>query len=546
MRKGLGREFLSKYSLFLLIFLITVSVSISTQTGEGGTWDPIENLADFGSCTSIMVGRLASVDGSVITSQTCDGNYRTWVRIEPAQKFPEGAKTKIYGGLLHNEFAGDLRRVEVKGEIPQVRATHAFLNTAYPCMNEKQLAIGETTIGGRRELRNTEGLFLIEEIQRMMLERCTTAREAIKLAGELIKEYGYCDFGECLTIADPKEVWQFEVFGQGPLEIGGVWAAQRIPDDHCGASANIPRIGELDLDNQDYYMASDNVFQVAQEMGWWDPDSGEEFVFWKAYSGRKPFSTREYFVLSRLAPSLNLSREADELPFSVKPDAKVSVRDVIALFRQTYEGTDLDMTKNLVAKRRRSQDVSKSAVASPWMSYDMMSLLNTLKPETVIRQRTIAIAACSYSEVLQCRDWLPDEIGGIAWFSFDNPAQSPRIPIFSGTTELPPSFEICGQHRFRTDSACWWFRRANKLATVRWGMTRKFIEDAVKEFEDKAFTELPLIEKEVLALYESGGAADVEKARKYITQYTNDFARAAMNKYWELGDRFWTMFARGF
>lgn len=546
MRNGSGREFLRKYSLFFLIFLVTVSVSISTQTGISGTWDQLDNLADFGPCTSIMVGRLASVDGSVITSQTCDGNYRTWVRIEPAQKFPEGAKTKIYGGLLHNEFAGDLRRVEVKGEIPQVRETYAFLNTAYPCLNEKQLAIGETTIRGRGELRNTEGMFLIEEIQRMMLERCTTAREAVKLAGELIKEFGYCDFGECLTIADPQEVWQFEVFGQGPLEIGGVWAAQRIPDDHCGVSANIPRIGKLDLDNPDYYMASDNVLQVAQEMGWWDPDSGEDFVFWKAYSGRKPFSTREFFVLSRLAPSLNLSIEADELPFAVKPDAKVSVRDVIALFRQTYEGTDLDMTRNLVAQRRRSEEVSKSPMANPWMSYDMMSLLNTLKPETVARQRTIAIAACSYSEVLQCRDWLPDAIGGIAWFSFDNPAQSPRIPIFSGTTELPPSFEICGQHRFRTDSACWWFRRANKLATVRWGTTRKFIEDAVKEFEDKAFSELPLIEKEVLGLLGDGGAADEAAARKYLTQYTNDFARAAMNKYWELGDRFWTMFARGF
>jgi dipeptidase len=366
------------------------------------------------------------------------------------------------------------------------------------------------------------------------------------MAGELIKEYGYCDFGECLTIADPKEVWQFEVFGQGPLEIGGVWAAQRIPDDHCGVSANIPRIGKLDLDNPDYFMASDNVFQVAQDMGWWDPESGEEFVYWKAYSGRTPFSTREHFVLSRLAPSLNLSREAEELPFSVKPDKKVSVQDVIAFFRQTYEGTGIDMTKNLVAKRRRSDEVSKSAVANPWMSYDMMSLLNTIKPDTVIRQRTIAIAACSYSEVLQCRDWLPDEVGGIAWFSFDNPAQSPRFPIFSGTTELPPSFDICGQHRFRTDSACWWFRRANKLATVRWGTTRKFIEDAVKEFEEKAFSELPLVEKEVLALLESGDPADAAQAKKYLTQYTNDFARAAMNKYWELGDKFWTMFARGF
>jgi dipeptidase len=293
-------------------------------------------------------------------------------------------------------------------------------------------------------------------------------------------------------------------------------------------------------------MASDNVFQVAQEMGWWDPASGEEFVFWKAYSGRRPFSHREFFILSHVAPSLNLDWEADELPFSVKPDQKVSVRDVMALYRQTYEGTDWDMTKNLNAPLRRSKTVRKSSVASGWMSYDLMNLLNALKPGAVERVRTIAISACSYSEVLQCRDWLPDEIGGIAWFSFDNPAQSPRIPVFAGTKELPPSFAICGQHTFRTDSACWWFRRANKLATIRWGQTREYIEGAVAEFENKAFSELPLIEKEAMSLYGGGDAADIEKVRDYLTRYTNDFARAAMNKYWELGNRFWTMFARGF
>jgi len=508
---------------------------------------PEEEIVWPDACTSIMVGRLATTDGSVITAHSCDGNYRTWVRINPPQEYPKGAKAKIYTGLLHNETSWDMRSVREKGEIPQVEKPYAFLNTAYPCMNEKQLAIGETTIGGRRELRNTEGMFYIEEIQRITLERCTTAREAIKLAGELIKKYGYCDFGECLTFADPKEVWHFEVFGAGPLVIGGVWAAVRIPDDHVGVSANIPRIAELDLGDSDNYMASENVFSVAEEMGWWDPDSGEEFKFWKAYSGRKAFSTREYFVLSSVAPSLNLDRNADELPFSVKPEKKLSVRDVMAFYRQTYAGTELDMTKNLMVKKQRSDEMMKSPVANPWMSYYLRNLLNTLKPGAVERQRTIAISACSYSEVLQCRDWLPDEIGGIAWFSFDNPAQSPRIPIFAGVSKLPASFEICGQHRFRTDSACWWFRRANRLATVRWGDTKEYIEGAVKGFEDKVFTELPVIEEKILELYKNGKSEEsVNKVKKYLTKYTNDFARAAMHKYWELGDKFWGMFARGF
>ncbi len=533
-------HFLSKRFILLLLSFVFISFIIFADVPEEETIWP-------DACTSIMAGRLATTDGSVITAHSCDGNYRTWVRINPPQKYPKGAKAKIYTGFLHNETPWDMRRVREKGEIPQVEKTYAFLNTAYPCMNEKQLAIGETTIGGRRELRNTEGMFYIEEIQRITLERCTTAREAIKLAGELIKKYGYCDFGECLTFADPKEVWHFEVFGAGPLVIGGVWAAVRIPDDHVGVSANIPRIAELDLDDPDNYMASENVFSVAEEMGWWDPDSGEEFKFWKAYSGRKAFSTREYFVLSSVAPSLNLDRNADELPFSVKPEKKLSVRDVMAFYRQTYAGTELDMTKNLMVKKRRSEEMMKSPVANPWMSSYLRNLLNTLKPGVVERQRTIAISACSYSEVLQCRDWLPDEIGGIAWFAFDNPAQSPRIPIFAGVSELPASFEICGQHRFRTDSACWWFRRANRLATVRWGDTKEYIEGAVNGFEDKVFTELPVIEEKILELYKNGKSEEsVKKVKKYLTKYTNDFARAAMHKYWELGDKFWGMFSRGF
>ncbi len=494
-------------------------------------------------CTSIQVGRQATTDGSVITAHSCDGNYRTWLNIVPHKKHPKGATNKIYYGKMHTETSWDLRGILLKGEIPEVEETYAFMNVAYPCMNEKQLAIGETTIGGKRELYNSEGIFMIEEIERLMLERCTTAREAIKLAGELVKKYGYGDRGECITIADPKEVWHFEIFGAGPLEKGAVWAAVRIPDDHVGVSANIPRIGKLDLDNPDYYMASDNVFSVAEEMGWWDPDSGEPFIFWKAYSGRRPFSTREYFVLSTLAPSLNLDIKAKELPFSVKPEKKLSVRDVLAYYRQTYAGTDLDSTKNLMVKKRRSKEMEKSPIANPWMTFDMINLLNTLKPGAVQRQRTIAISGCSYSEVLQLRDWLPDPVGGIAWFSFDNPGQSARIPIFAGVTELPPSFEICDQHRYRTDSAAWAFRRANRLATVRWETGKKYIEEAVKEFEEKAFTDLPDIEKRALELHKNG---EIDKLKEYLTKYTNDFARAAINKYWELGDKFWIMFKWGF
>ncbi|MFH1945553.1 MAG: C69 family dipeptidase, partial [Acidobacteriota bacterium] len=352
--------------LFLAVFcLFLISFSITAEETYNPSIDP--DAWETG-CTSILVAVNASTDGSVITCHSCDGNYRTWVEMTPGTTHKAGEMDTIYWGKLHTETPWDMRNVRVKGEIPAPEKSYTFFNVAYPSMNEKGLAIGETTIGGRRELLNNEGLFQIENLERIVLQRCTTARESIKLIGELVKEYGYGDFGECITIADPKEVWHLEIFGAGPLEIGGVWAAVRIPDDHVGVSANIPRISELDLDDPDHYMASDNVFSLAEEMGWWDPKSGETFKFWKAYSGRKPFSTREYFILSTMAPSLKLNMDAEELPFSVKPDKKVSVRDVFAYYRQTYEGTELDATKNLKVRQRTSKDPVTSPIASGWMS----------------------------------------------------------------------------------------------------------------------------------------------------------------------------------
>lgn len=536
-------------SLLMLLFIVLSTLVYAQQKKQIET--------DEG-CTSIQVGRLASTDGSVMVGHTCDGNYRTWLNIVPHAKHDKGATRKIYWGNLHTEYVTDMRAKILKGEIPEVEETYSYVNVAYPSLNEKQLGFGETTIGGREELRNDEGMFLIEELQSIALERCTTAREAIKLMGSLATKYGYGDWGECLTVADTKEVWQFEIFGAGPTEKGAVWAAVRIPDDHVGVSANIPRISQLNIKDPDNYMASENVFSLAKEMGWWD--GKETFKFWKAYSGRKPFSTREYFIFRTLAPSLNLTMEMDELPFTVKPEKKVSLQDVFKLYRETYEGTELDMTRNLVVQRPRTREemrkdsasakppeMVKSVTANPWMGREVMSLVNALKPGTITPQRTIAIARCSYSQVVQLRGWLPDEVGGVSWFSFDNPAQSPRFPIFSGVLELPKSFEVCGQARYREDAATWWFRRANRLATIQWGRTKPIIEKAVMEFEEKGLSDLPGIEQRVQEMLKKDGSdAGHQKARTLVTTYTNDTGRAAMLKWWELGDQFWGMFSGGF
>jgi dipeptidase len=530
----------------------------------------IEVPEEKASCTSIMVGKKATTDGSVITCHSCDGNYRTWLNIVPARKYGEGAMRKVYWGLMHNEFSGDRRNVTEKGEIPQVAETYSYLNTCYPSLNEKQLAMGETTFGGKQSMQNDDGLFLIEELQAIALERCNNARDAIKLMGDLATQYGYGDSGECLTVADKNEVWHFEIMGAGVEHVSAVWAAVRIPDDHVGVSANICRISTLDLSKPDYYMASENVISLAEEMGFYDSKSGEPFKFWKAYGGRKPYSTREWYVLSTAAPSLNLTAEMEELPFSVKAEKKLSVQDVMAYYRNTYEGTDIDATKNLLVPRnmfgRRpaagaetqpdaAPEMVKSPLASPFMSRDLVSLVNTLKPGTIAAQRTIAISGCSYSNVIQCRDWLPDEIGGVAWFSFDNPACSPRIPIYAGTLSLPDNFLVCGQKKYRSDAAIWSYRETNRLAEFKWQRTHTLVDNAVQEFEEKAIMELPLMDKIAVQMMKEEKGKEPEKDergnvkpakyRQFLTNYTNDFARATQTRWEELKGQLWSMYSMG-
>ena len=439
----------------------------------------------------------------------------------------------------------------LKGTIPEARTTYQFLNTAYPCLNEKQLGIGETTISGRKELVNKNGMFMIEELERIALQRCTTARDAIRLIGELVAQYGYGDWGECLTIADPKEVWHFEIFGEGPDKIGGVWAAIRIPDEHVGVSANNPRISKVDPKDTENCMASANVFEVAKRMGFWD--GKKPFRFWEAYAGgnysgeHKSFSIREYFILNKLAPSLKLSYDAEELPISVKPDKPVAATDVMALLCETYEGTEYDMTKNLkVAVKRKGRDQKDtiiSPMANPWMTRDMVAMLNGLKEGTVKNYRLVAVPQCSYSTVIQLRDWLPDAVGGLVWMSYDNPGQSPRIPIFCGTTDLPACFKVCGQHRVREDAAVWTFRRANKLSTVKWGATRERMQASIAHFVEKGQNELPYVESQYTKLLQTKGE---KEARAFLTGYTADFAGAAMLRWREMGDAFWNQFERGF
>ncbi len=537
---------MNKISILALFVLLNVT-SVFAQPDET-TREGMSRM----SCTSIMVGKKASADGSVMTSHTCDSWYRTWMQIVPAKEYKNDTVTAIYDGRMHTQSPQDSTKMYRKGIIPQVKKTYRYLDTAYPCLNEKQLAIGETTISGRDTLRNKKGMFMIEELERIALERCSTARQAITLMDELVKKYGYGDSGECLTIADKNEVWIFEIFGEGPKNIGGVWAAVRIPDEHIAVSANISRIGTIDVNNKDMYMASDNVFDVAKKLKLWD--GKEEFCFWKVYSGgnyfgeKKNYSVREHYIMNALAPSLCLSDTVENLPLSVKPDKKVSVKDVSMLLGSYYEGSDKNLSaRHLIPNPKRKDkngnivenepDSIVSPVSNPWMRPDEINMYYAMGDSVMKNIRTVSVPWCAYSTVIQLRSWLPDEVGGVAWIALDNPGESPRFPVFCGNTELPQMLQVCGQHSERDDAALWHFRKTNRLATLRWGTYREMIESAREYFIDKGLREMPFVVEQ----WQTINSEDSKKATDILNGYTADFFGATVMRWDEMARKLWRM-----
>ena len=529
-----------KTTIKTLITLVIIAMTMSL----GAQVNVDEYEFDGANCTSIMVGKDASTDGSVMTSHTCDSWYRTWMRWEKAADYEKGATMKIYKGTMHTSDPNSMNGMKEVGEIPQAAHTYAYLNTAYPCFNEKQLAIGETTFSGPDTLVNPNGMFQIEELERIALQRCDNARDAIRLIGQLIKEYGYGDGGEAITIADTKEVWLLEIMGEGPKKIGGIWAAQRVPDGEVSVSANIPRIKYLDRDNKDYFMCSDNIEKVAKKYGLWD--GKEEFIWYKVfasdYSNGKNFREREWFIFNELAPSLKLDRDAQDIPFSVKPENKVDVRDVMKLLRSYYEGTDMDITRNLKIVNRDG-DTVVSPSANPWMGGPERSVYNMLKPGTIEFKRGVAMSWCSYSFVAQLRGWMPDEIGGICWIGVENPGQSPRIPVYSGCTRMPECFDRCGHGEYNEETALWRYRKANKLAQVNWGYAKDIMYGNILRYEEKAMIELPELEKRVQKLLDEGKK---DEAVKELNRYTADFEAATANTWKEMEHSFWERFWTGF
>lgn len=534
-----------KVSFLKILIPVLLSTGFSLRAGARNRPDWEAGYPD--GCTSVTLGRLATADGSVITSHTDDSHRtRSWIDIRAAQRHPEGARATMYKRLPYDSLAMPTYIHREIGSIPQESQTYGYINSAYPCMNEHQVGIGESTFGGREELQSDEGLIDCQRLCQLMLERSKTAREAIRIAGELCGEYGWNDYGECLTISDPKEVWHFEIIGPGKGKTGAIWVAQRVPDDHISVNANASRILEVDLEDTDYFMASPNIFEVAEKNGWWDESDGAfRWAYAYAPESRTSFASRrrEWRVLDLAAPSLHLDPRAENYPFSVRVDEKVSMETLIRIFKDYYEDTEFNMIKDLTVADEDGKMVI-SPLANPHMPYDMNKLFRINGGWGWMGERTIARWYTMYATIIQSRDWLPDEIGGVVWLAMDNVATSIYIPVYCCVTDLPLPYKTPGRpNGYTTESAWWAFNRLGTLTAQRWGDMRHDVDAVWGPLQAELLQNQKQVEEKALSVYYRGIP---QRTIEFLTAYTDEWGNRVVDRAWELGDFLWTKYDEKF
>jgi dipeptidase len=503
-------------------------------------WIPSHSFA----CTVITVAKKASSDGSVMTSHTVD-SHRTAsdVRVIARRKHKKGEMLQCTTRQDEDTWPMNRYVRRPTGKIHQVAETYGYFAPAYAPMNEHQLAMGESTFGGREELRSEKGVLDCETTQALMMQRAKTAREAILIAGTLLKKYGWIDTGEALSVVDKKEAWIMEIVGPGKGKVGAIWAAQRIPDDHVTVNANAARIGQIDPSDKDWFMASPNVKSASIEKGYWDPKSGQPFDFSAAYNpeGRMSFAStrREWRVLNFLAPSLKLHPNRNRFPFSVKPDKPVSAKRIMEIFRDTYEGTEYDMTAKFTITDEETGKTIKSPLANPFMPYDANKVYRIHGGWGWRGERPLARWYTMYAVITQSRSFLPDPIGGIVWFGYDNTAMTTYVPFYIGITDLPDDFKTSGRKTgFSRQSAWWAFNRVATLAAQRWGDMRVDVAAVRDPLQKAMLADIKSLDTQALALHKKNPG----QARAYLTRYVSKKCAQVVKAYWSLGDRLWTQY----
>ena len=469
-------------------------------------------------CTNFLIGKKASTDGSTMISYSADsynlyGELYHW----PAQKYNAGDILKVY----------EWDSGKYLGEIPQVMQTYNVMGN----MNEYQVAIGETTFTGRSELSDSTGIMDYGSLIYITLQRAKTAREAISIMTKLVKDHGYYSTGESFSIADPNEVWVMELIGKGVGNKGAVWVAIRIPDDCVSAHANQARIQQFPLNDPENCLYSPDVISFAREKGYYT-GSDADFSFAQAYApldfGALRFCEARVWsffnhVNKNMAKFVTYAKgeTTDPMPLYIKPDKKLSMRDVQGYMRDHYEGTDLDW--------------SNEYGAGPFNSPYRWSPL-TWKVDSVeyCNERPISTQQTGFSFVSQSRSWLPNEIGGIIWFGIDDAAQSVYYPIYVGNTTVPEAMKVGNGDllNFTWESAFWIHNWVSNMVYDRYSDKIVHVNDLQEKLESSFEANQSRIEKEALALYEKSKP----EAINFLTKYSNTNVVNGLSEWKKMGE----------
>ena len=484
-------------------------------------------------CTNLIVGKKASVDGSVICTYNCDGfGFASSLSYSQPGSHEPGEMVAIRG-------FGPESPVHY---IPQAPYTYAVVGL----MNEKQVSIVETTWTGRKELQNREGWLDYFTLMHLALQRAATAREAIAVMDALVQEYGYNETGESFAVCDKDEAWIMELIGKGPGRKGAVWVALRLPDDCITAYANSSRIqtfpqarkadkklGFCVVPGECMYSA--DVISFAREMGFYDgPD--KDFSFREAY-GPLTFSkiracearvwsffrrhTANKAEMDAYLPFLDGDlRETDHLPLWIKPDAPVSYRDIQDDMRDHYEGTALDMTV----------DVSAGPWASPYRNQPVS--YKSADGTEMFRERPIGCQQSGMTMVCRMRSWLPDAVGGITYFNLDDATMVAYVPVYCGINRVPAPFlrENNNILEFSTESAFWMCNFVANMVYPRWSVMIGDLREAQNELED-------YYEAQQAAVDEKASALTAGERAEYLTATTTAYTDLMMQR-WDKLARF--------
>ncbi len=468
-------------------------------------------------CTNFLVTKGASVDGSTMITYAADSHTLYGeLYYQPAADHPEGTTRDIY----------EWDTGKFLGIIPEVPHTYSVIGN----MNEHQLAIGETTFGGRSELSSQSGAIMdYGSLIYVTLQRAKTAREAVKVMTDLADTYGYYSSGESFSIADPEEVWILEMIGKGEGEKGAVWVAVRVPDGYISGHANQARITTFPLNDTQNCMYSKDVISFAREKGWFD-GKNKEFSFSDVYApvdfGAARFcEARVWAGFNKVAEGMDQYTEyakglieqdpntkfaTNRMPLWIKPDKKLSVKDVMEMMRDHYEGTELDMSKDLGA-------------GPHGLPYRWRGLTWEVDSVEYCNERAISTQQTGFSFVSQSRSWLPDAIGGILWFGVDDTYSTCYAPMYCGITEVPECFKVGNGDllNYSETSAFWIFNTVTNFAYLRYDAMIEHVRERQAEIEGKFIASTPAIDQAANYLFENEGEA---KARQFLTEYASNEA----------------------